>query len=181
MIHFSIKPRGAEGFIFGQISFGQDLVMLKSTYQSRNTSTATIFSNHPHSLVYRQGFNDMVDVFRLVLAKNLQCVDLLQKLAIRVGNAWVEGVTLINIDDLDCDDGCGFHVLAISTVSICLRDWSKGADSPHIYATKASLTNELYKPVRWGILSRPRTFLDDTCLHLPRIFNRLGLDSGELR
>jgi hypothetical protein len=54
----------------------------------------------------------MVDVLGLVLAEDLQSVDLLEELAVRIGSAWVEGIALINIDDLDGDDGCGFHVLA---------------------------------------------------------------------
>ena len=55
----------------------------------------------------------MVDVFGLILAKDLQCVDLLEELAIGIGSAWIEGITLINIDDLDGNNVCRLHVLAV--------------------------------------------------------------------
>ena len=86
---------------------------MRSTYQSRNASTTTVLGDHPHCLVDRQRFNDMVDVFGLILAKDLQCVDLLEELAIGIGSAGIEGITLINIDDLDGNNGCRLHVLAV--------------------------------------------------------------------
>jgi hypothetical protein len=55
----------------------------------------------------------MVDVFGLIFAKDLQCVDLLEELAIGIGSAGIKGITLINIDDLDGNNGCGLHVLAV--------------------------------------------------------------------
>ena len=57
----------------------------------------------------------MVDILGLILAEDLQSVDLLEELAVRIGSAWVEGIALINIDDLDGDDSCGFHVLTASS------------------------------------------------------------------
>ena len=85
---------------------------MRSTYQSRNASTTTVLGDHPHCLVDRQRFNDMVDVFGLILAKDLQCVDLLEELAIGICSAGIEGITLINIDDLDSHNFPSNHVSA---------------------------------------------------------------------
>jgi hypothetical protein len=74
------------------------------TYQCRNTAAAAVLRYHPHCLADREGFDHMIDIAGLCFTEKLKCVDFFHKFRISIGEAWVQSVTLVNIDNLDSDN-----------------------------------------------------------------------------
>jgi len=118
-------------------------LLFRCTHQSCHTSATAILSDHPHGLIDRQSFDHMVNILSLILAQNLECVDLLRnslyESAVRGLRVSLSSISMILTATMAADFMSLLHCLSILMLLIYVGE----VDSPHINTAETALPNEL--------------------------------------